>query len=196
MPSTSRRLAVLCAVVAALIVGRPASAQAASNDFVLSYAASHLQPGMHFEFTVLADFGTLGSEARRGVYPDSVTAHEPAAQALRWRFTVPAGGTVAAKSFRFAFPHPIVASRGSKRLLFLTIDCRFDGFDQQRRPAVVHTRRTLAIHVGPDGPDPGKRCLQLAGQPNGDFGTVLQSSCNGGASWPPPSINSERGRKR
>src|ERR1041385_8889147 len=140
MPSTSRRLAVLCAVVAALIVGRPASAQAASNDFVLSYAASHLQPGMHFEFTVLADFGTLGSEARRGVYPDSVPAHEPAALALRRACRRNGRGEIV--SIRFPASHRRFAWLESVALPHDRLQVR------RRRSAAKTRRRSYPTHAG------------------------------------------------
>lgn len=170
-------------LLAHAVVAERASAQTPSTDFVLSYAASRMQPGQHFDLTVTADLGTIGSPGavpRRVVYPASVTAHEPATQPLRWTFTVPTGGTIAAKSFRFTFPHPVVASPGLKRLLFLTVDCSFDGLDRQRRPAVVHTHRMLVVPVGPDGPDGAVRCLQLSGLPGGAFNTGLQSNCSGG----------------
>src|SRR6266480_3128635 len=121
--SLSRRSAVLWAmVVACLVAGGRASGQTPSKDFVLSYAASHLQAGRHFDLIVTADFATVGNP-RRVVYPAAVTVHEPAAQPLHWSFTVPADGRIAARPFRFAFPHPVAAPPNSTRLLFLTVDC-------------------------------------------------------------------------
>src|SRR5689334_3689175 len=98
---------------------------AASNDFVLNYSASNLQPGSHFELVVSAKSGYFLSSkgVARGhmrAYGDNAIQElQHASNTMRWKLIASTSGEVPEQSFRFEFPKEL----DTNRMLFLTIEC-------------------------------------------------------------------------
>jgi hypothetical protein len=183
----TKRLLIVCALFLVALSATAGDAPKLSPEFTLSYAASSLEPGKRFSFTVTAYFGLIdmtraatktdGKTTWRYVTPDTIVNRVAAPETLRWSFTVPESGKIAEQTFRFTFPHVVAALPGQNMILLIDIEKEFEGVDTKGNPTIYHRRQSLPIRLTEAGPDPEKRCLKVDGLPGRGFGISLLSSC-------------------
>jgi len=145
---------------------------AASNEFVLNYSASSLQPGSHFEFVVTAKSGYfLSSKAVvRGnmrAYGDSAIHDlQHASNTMQWKFAAPTSGEFPEQSFSFEFPKEL----DTNRMLFLTVDCTSEVRDREGHYRTNHNVQTLPVYLNAAK----KASFILTGEADGAFNLAIR----------------------